>query len=473
MIKSGLFTDLYSLTMMQGYFFKKRHAMVTFDMFIRAGNNQFGYMIFTGLEVIIRQLLEMRFSDDDIAYLSSLGMFREEFLEYLRSYKFNGSVWAMHEGSLCFPQEPVIKVKTNIMEAQLIEGMMLNTINFQTLIATKTARICHVAKHRPVIELGLRRAQGPDGAVSASRASFVGGAYGTSNLMAGKMLDIPVLGTMAHSWVMSYENEERAFRDFAEIYPQGVSFLLDTHDTLRSGIKNAIKVGKELQRQGINFSVRLDSGDIEYLSQQVRYMLNQENLNEVKIIASNDLDEYVVSQIISNNAPVDIIGIGTQLVTGGKISSLPGVYKISEIQSEGGEGMRPLIKTSNDIAKSSLPSDKQVYRFSDGQYIADLVALTSEVLDEHEEIVFHHPFSPHKSIVRESSCSIIPMLHSYILEGELCNPLPSIKEIQTYAKKELQMLDGTYLRLINPHEYHVSISTELKQLRDSILFQKK
>lgn len=473
---NGLFTDFYSLTMMQGYYFKKRHVIATFDMFIRSPHNNIGYMIFAGLDTLISQILSLRFSEEDIAYLRSQNIFHEDFLAYLKTYVFKGSIWAMREGSVCFPQEPLLKIRTSLMDAQLLEGLILNTINFQTLVATKASRICHLTKEKKVVELGLRRAQGPNGALYASRAAYIGGVSGSSNTEAGKIFGIPVIGTMAHSWVMSYQDERKAFEDFAEVYENSnISFILDTYDTLQSGIKNAITVGKTLRKKGVAFSVRLDSGDLEYLSQHVRRLLDEAGLHSTKIIATNDLDEDIIAQILSHNAPIDVFGIGTNLVTGGNISALPGVYKIAELfDNEIGE-FRPLIKTSNDIEKSSLPSFKQTYRFSnreDNLYVADLITEAEENILEQQSIIFHHPFKSHKRTERNNNFSIMPLLHCYVENGVLIQSLPSIQEIQSFAKQELSKLDKAYLRHLNPHEYYVSISHNLKTIRDALLFRK-
>lgn len=472
--QSGLFTDFYSLTMMQGYFLKKQNGIATFDMFIR--NTNLGYMIFTGLETLISKILSLRFSEEDILYLQSQNIFHKDFLAYLKTYEFKGSIWAMKEGSVCFSHEPLLKIRTSIMEAQLLEGLVLNTINFQTLIATKASRICHLTKEKKVVELGLRRAQGPNGALYASRAAYIGGVTASSNTEAGKIFGIPIVGTMAHSWVMSYQDEKQAFMDFADIYPNNIAFILDTHDTLQSGIKNAIIVGKTLQKKGLRCSVRLDSGDIEYLSKRVRMLLDNAGLHDTKIIASNDLDENIIAQILSHNAPIDIFGIGTNLVTGGNISALPGVYKIAELLDTATNIFRPLIKTSNDIEKSSLPSFKQVYRFAEkpnNVFIADLIALETDTITQQKSIIFHHLYEPHKKIERNNDhLSITPLLHCYVENGVLIKKLPSIHEIQSFAKQSLAQLDNTYLRHLNPHEYQVSISRNLKNMRDDLLFKK-
>ena len=307
-----LLTDFYELSMMQGYLLQKENPGVVFDMFFRRQPFGGGFAVFAGLEDLLKYVSALAFSQEDLAYLESLGAFRPEFLDYLAGFRFTGDIWAMDEGTLAFPGEPLVRVHGSLMETQLIESALLAIINFQTLIATKSARVRQAANGGTVIEFGLRRAQGVDGALSASRAAFIGGAHATSNTLAGKNFGIPVRGTMAHSWVMAFGSEREAFEKYAEIYPDGALLLIDTYDTLGSGIDNAIAIGKRLTAEGHrNFGVRLDSGDLEYLSKKVRQRLDDAGLKEARIVASNELDENIIHQLITQGAPIDIWGVGT------------------------------------------------------------------------------------------------------------------------------------------------------------------
>ncbi|MDC7127352.1 MAG: nicotinate phosphoribosyltransferase, partial [Spirochaetales bacterium] len=363
MYSSALLTDLYELTMMQGYFFKKNNPDVVFEMFFRRNPFKGGYTVFAGLEPLLTRLSNLHFDNDDIEYLKGTGIFKDSFLNYLKDFKFTGDIFSVDEGTIVFPGEPLITVKANLMEAQLIESFLLNTVNFQTLIATKSSRVYSASSEGMIMEFGLRRAQGIDGALSAARASYIGGASATSNTLAGKLYDIPVSGTMAHSWVMSFDSELESFRKYAEIYPSNAIFLIDTYDSLGSGIENAIIVGKELKAKGYNFGVRIDSGDLQYLSEEIRKRLDAEGLPDAFIAVSNDLNEHIIRQLVRDGAPINSWGVGTQLVTGGDDSSLTGVYKI--VAKQQGDKLVPTIKLSNNPEKTTNPGFKQVYRFYD------------------------------------------------------------------------------------------------------------
>ena len=333
---SALTTDFYELAMAQGYFLKKHNPRVVFDMFYRTNPFNGGYLIFTGLEELLTKLENFRFSKEDIEYLRSLRQFDESFLDFLSSYRFHGDIYAFDEGCPVFPGEPLIRVETDLIDAQLIETIILNTVNFQSLIATKASRMVLATKGRgAIMEFGLRRAQGEDGGHSASRASFIGGTKVTSNTFAGKKYGIPVAGTMAHSWIMSFENEVEAFRAFAELYPDNAIFLIDTYDTLTSGIESAIKVGLEMKKKGKRIGVRIDSGDLSYLSKAVRRKLDEAGLFDATICISNDLTEEIILNLVNDAAPIDSWGIGTHLVTGGNQASLNGVYKLAAKEEDG------------------------------------------------------------------------------------------------------------------------------------------
>ncbi len=479
---TGLFTDFYALTMLQGYYYTHRNLQVVFDMFFRLNPFQNGFSIFTGLESLLHQLENFSFTKEDIEYLKESGLFKDEFLVYLQNFRFTGTVYAMPEGSVCFPSEPLIRVHTSIMEAQLIEGLLLNTVNYQTLIATKSARICLSARGKNVMDMGLRRAHGPNGALFASRAAYIGGVVSTSNVQAGNEYGIPIAGTMSHSWVMSFENEKKAFEVYANMYPDNTIFLLDTYDTLKSGLQNAIVVGKKLHEEGKKFGVRLDSGDIEYLTQEVRKELDKAQLTDVFIGVSNELDENIIAELTANNCPVDIWGVGTNLATGGGGSSFSGVYKLSarkNIESDNLEnwhGFIPTMKISDNVEKISLPGIKQVYRYTDLKtklYVADVIALEDEALPADKKTTCYHPYNIYKKRILDISLKREPLLSRVMKNGKISVELPSIHAIQEYVKNEIKKLDKTIKRRINPHVYPAGISDNLKKMRDTFVLGKK
>ena len=470
MHNSALLTDLYELTMMQGYFYKKNNPDVVFEMFFRRNPFNGGYSVFAGLEDLLKRLSNLAFSDADIDYLRSTGIFRDGFLEYLKGFRFTGDLYAMDEGTVVFPSEPLITVKASLMEAQLIESMLLNIVNYQTLIATKSSRVFTAANgHSNILEFGLRRAQGIDGALSASRAAYIGGAAATSNTYAGKEYGIPVTGTMAHSWVMSFDSELEAFRQYAELYPDKTILLIDTYDTLGSGIENAITVGKELKEKGQNFGVRLDSGDLQYLSEKVREKLDKAGLNDAFIAVSNDLDEHIIRQLVRDEAPIDSWGIGTQLVTGGQDSSLTGVYKL--VARQQGSVLVPTIKLSDNPEKSTNPGFKQVYRFFDAQEapLGDLMTFYGDEVKAENTYRFNHPMFRYKSYRSTGHESVKPLLVKRLDGGKLCSELPSIHDIRQKVITDVSKLDRTFKRLINPHIYKVSLSDNLAELKFRML----
>jgi nicotinate phosphoribosyltransferase len=361
-------------------------------------------------------------------------------------------------------------VHGSLIEAQLVESALLAILNFQTLIATKTARIRLEAGGGAIVEFGLRRAQGVDGALSASRAAFVGGARATSNTLAGKMYGIPVRGTMAHSWIMAFASEKEAFEKYAEIYPDATVLLIDTYDTLGSGIENAISVGLKLRAAGhAGFGVRLDSGDLEYLSKKVRARLDEAGLTDARIMASNELDEHIVHQLVTRGAPIDAWGVGTHLVTGGGDSALSGVYKICARRS--GEAWIPTLKVSNNPEKVTNPGIKQVWRFTgqDGCPLADLLCLDDESPVPGEAHAFHHPMGDYRSFTLRDYAGITPLLSLRMKEGKILGPVPALDALQARTASGLDRLDDTYKRLINPHVYRVSLSTRLRDLKTRLL----
>ena len=474
MQKSALITDFYELTMMQGYFLEKHNPQVVFDMFYRTNPFNGGYTIFTGLEELLDKLEGLTFSDDDIEYLRSLNQFDSSFLDYLESYHFTGDIYAFEEGTPAFPGEPLIRVETSLIDAQLIESLLLNTVNFQTLIATKANRMVLATKgHGAIMEFGLRRAQGEDGAHSAARASFIGGTKVTSDTYAGKIYGIPVAGTMAHSWIMSFKSEEEAFRRFAEIYPDNCIFLIDTYDVLGSGIEAAIKIGLEMKEKGKRIGVRIDSGDLSYLTKAVRARLDEAGLEDATICISNDLTEDIILNLINDGAPIDSWGIGTHLVTGGSQASLNGVYKLAAQYEDG--ALRPKMKVSNSYEKTTNPGRKQVYRFFDknGNALADLIALEDEDITAGKDYTFYHPFSTQDLFHLKASkyAEIKPLLAKKMEGGKKIKKSPSLPAIQKNAAELISHFDKSYKRQINPHIYKVSLSEKLRNLKTDMIIK--
>lgn len=469
--ESGLFCDLYELTMLQGYLEYDNNPQVVFDMFFRRQPYQGGFSVFAGLEELIDRLAAVRFTDGEIAYLDSLGLFRRSFLEKLAEFRFTGDVYAMPEGSVVFPWEPLIRVHGSLAQAQLVEGLILNSINFPTLIATKSARVYLASNQGRVLEFGLRRAQGPDGALSASRAAYIGGATATSNTLAGMQYGIPVRGTMAHSWVMAFDSELEAFAKYADLYPGGTIILIDTYSTLGSGIENAITVGKRLQAEGKPFGVRLDSGDLQYLSKQVRRKLDEAGLTDATITASNDLTEEIIHQLVTSGSPIDSWGVGTQMATGGTESALSGVYKLAA--KADGEKTVPTIKVSNHPSKMTNPGVKQVYRFFDsyGSPIADLIALGDEAVETGRPHRFFHPDLNARRFELHHYDRIEPMLQPVMVGGRRAQPAPPLEQIRERCISSLATFDETYKRIINPHVYKVSLSESLANTKRDLLEQ--
>ncbi|MEO5788678.1 nicotinate phosphoribosyltransferase [Gelidibacter sp.] len=460
MIITAAYTDLYQLTMAQVYFNTKPDGLAVFDYYYR--NNPFdgGYAIFAGLEDILNIFETLKFSSSDITYLETHG-FEQDFLDYLRDFSFKGTIISSKEGDVVFPNRPILQVEANIIEAQIIETLLLNILNFQTLIATKASRIRYSAKNEVLLDMGLRRAHATGG-YYASRAAAIGGFDSTSNVKAAEDYNIPSSGTMAHSFIQSYDDELRAFRDFAKYRPKNCVFLVDTYNTLKSGLPNAIIVAKEMESRGEQLlGVRLDSGDLAYLSKKTRKILDDANLGYVQIVASNQLDEYVIKSLKEQGAPIDIYGVGTNLVTGNPDASLGGVYKLSEFNGE------PRIKLSEDIVKVSLPYKKQVYRMLDENgmfYGADAVARFSE--ENVQQMV--HPFDPRKSL------DLNRFEHETLLEkvmenGKKVLPARTVSEIAAYSKARLEKLPEEYKRFQNPHIYKIGLSTKLKQERDALV----
>ena len=391
-----LLTDLYELTMMQGYFEKQSaNETVIFDVFFRENPVKNGYSIMAGLEQVIEYIKNLNFSYEDVDYLRGLGIFSEDFLHYLSGFHFSGNIYAIPEGSVIFPKEPILKVIAPIMEAQLVETAILNIINHQSLIATKTARVVHAAQGDGVMEFGLRRAQGPDAGLYGARAAMIGGCVGTSNVLAGKMFDVPIMGTHAHSWIMSFPDEYTAFKAYAELYPDACTLLVDTYDTLKSGVPNAIRVFREMKDAGIHpksYGIRLDSGDLAYLSKKARVMLDAAGFEDAVIAASNDLDEMLINDLKIQGAAITSWGVGTHLITSKDCPSFGGVYKLAAIEKDG--KFLPKIKISENTEKITNPGNKTIYRVYDketGKLRADLICFADETYDTSEELLLFDP----------------------------------------------------------------------------------
>ncbi|MBZ9728252.1 nicotinate phosphoribosyltransferase [Salegentibacter sp. JZCK2] len=458
---SATYTDQYQLAMAQVYFKKgqKDHTAI-FDYFFRKLPFNGGYAIFAGLQDLLEIIENIKFSNKDLEYLKTQD-FDDDFLDYLKDFKFRGNIYSVQEGDVVLPTRPVLQVEANIIEAQIIETILLNLLNFQTLIATKASRIKLVSGERTLLDFGLRRAQGPGG-YYATRAAIIGGFDGTSNVVAGRDFDIPVSGTMAHSFIQSYDEEITAFRDFAEGRPKECVLLVDTYDTLKSGVPNAIKVAKEMEERGHKLmAIRLDSGDLAYLSKQSRKMLDAAGFDYVKIAASNQLDENVIKSLLEQGARIDVFGVGTNLVIGSPDAALDGVYKLA--YSNG----KPRIKISESIVKVTLPHKKQVYRLRDSQgecVGGDLVALFEE--DNIENMI--HPFEPYKHM-KVDGLQKEPLLQPVMENGENKLEHRSLQEIAEYSKNRLAELSFEFKRFNNPHIYKVGISEALKSERDKLI----
>lgn len=467
---SALFTDFYELTMAQGYWKRKMNEPSVFDMFFRRQPFSGGFSVFAGLGPLLETIEGFRFSQEDIAWLESLGTFERGFLDYLAAFKFSGDIWAMDEGSIVFPNEPLIRVHAPVIEAAIIEGLILNVINFQSLIATKTARCWLAANRGSIMEFGLRRAQGHDGAMSASRAAYIGGVAGTSNALAGKRYGIPVMGTMAHSWVMSFPSEEAAFDAYAAIYPEKSVFLIDTFNTLGSGIDAAIAAGKRLEAKGHGFGVRLDSGDIQYLSTEVRKRLDQAGCPKATITVSNELTEEIIESLVLNKAPIDSWGVGTHMVTGGSEASFTGVYKLSAKTAPSGDGLIPTMKLSDNPDKTTNPGVKQVWRLyhEDGSIKADVMALDGEEIRSGVASRYYHPSNDYQSF-QFCAAKTAPLLSRKMAAGKNLLGPSDLSEIRARVRSGLASLDRSYQRILNPHIFKVALTERLRDLKTGFL----
>lgn len=471
-----LLTDLYELTMMQGYFRNKdQNETVIFDAFFRNNPMGSGYSISAGLAQVIDLIKNLHFSDEDIAYLASLNLFDKEFLDYLKDFKFTGDIYAIPEGSIMFPREPMVKVIAPIMQAQLIETAILNIVNHQSLIATKASRVCFAARGDGIMEFGLRRAQGPDAGIYGARAAVIGGCIGTSNVLAGQLFDIPVKGTHAHSWIMSFPDEYTAFKAYSEIYPNACLLLVDTYDTLKSGIPNAIRVFTEMRDAGIelkNYGIRLDSGDLAYLSKKARKMLDAAGFPDAIISASNDLDEYLIDSLKVQGSTITSWGVGTHLITAKDCPSFGGVYKLAAIKGPDGKFI-PKIKLSENSEKVTNPGNKTIYRIYEkdsGKVKADLICLVDEKFDENENLSLFDPLEPWKKTkLKGGTYTMREMMVPVFINGECVYESPKVMDIREYCKQELETLWPETRRLVNPHKVYVDLSKKLYDIKIELL----
>lgn len=456
----GLYTDFYELAMSQGYFYGgKKDDYTTFDYYFRTNPYKGGFTVFAGLYDFLELLKKFTYSESDIEYLKDQN-FKPEFLEFLRKFKFRGDIISVSEGEIVFPNEPILQVKGNIIECQLIESLLLNILNFESLIATKAFRVKLVSGKNIFSDFGLRRAQG-FGSLHASRAACIGGAQSTSNVLAGKLFDIPVSGTQAHSWIQSFDNELEAFRAFAKCNPENTTLLVDTFDTLKIGLPNAIKVAREMEADGHKMkAIRLDSGDLAYLSKKARKMLDAAGLNYIKIIASNQLNEFVIKTLLNDqNAKIDAFGIGTELVTGKSDAALDGVYKLAQINNS------PKMKFSENIEKVTLPGNKKVVRYFDenGKFYCDAILLENENIDEIDTI-FHPIYSSKNTSVKHLKKELL--LQKVVVGGEIQLQKKSPVEIHKYLEKRAGLFPNEHKRFISPHLYKVGVSEKLMETRN-------
>ena len=472
-----LLTDFYELTMMQGYFQQKdANETVIFDAFYRNNPDGNGYAVCAGLQQVIEYLNNLHFTQADVDYLRSTGMFQEDFLDYLLHFRFSGDVYAIPEGTVVFPREPLVKVVAPIMEAQLVETALLNIINHQSLIATKAARVVYAAAGDGVMEFGLRRAQGPDAGIYGARAAMIAGCVATSNVLAGQMFDVPVSGTHAHSWIMSFPDELTAFRTYAKLYPDACILLVDTYDTLKSGIPNAIRVFTEMREAGVQltrYGIRLDSGDLAYLSKKAKKMLDAAGFSDAIISASNDLDEHLIASLKLQGAAINSWGVGTNMITSKDSPSFGGVYKLAAIKDKNTGAFIPKIKLSENAEKITNPGDKtiqRIYEKETGKIIADLICLTHESYDSRNSLLIFDPIETwKKTLLAPDSYTLRELLVPVFKNGTCVYQSPSVMEIRAYCQRELDTLWEESRRLVNPHEVHVDLSNELWHMKNQLL----
>lgn len=467
-----MLVDFYELTMANGYLKNNLgNKIAYFDMYFRRVPDGGGYCVMAGIQQLVEYLSNLTFSKDDIDFLRSKGIFDEEFLDYLRNFKFSCDVWAVPEGTPVFPNEPLVTVRGPIIQAQFVETMILLSINHQTLIATKANRICRAAEGRPVMEFGSRRAQGYDGAIYGARAAIIGGCNSTACTIAEQMFGVPSVGTMAHSWVQLFQTEYDAFKAWAEVYPDNCVFLVDTYNVLKSGVPNAIKVFNDvLKPMGYRpKAIRIDSGDITYLSKKCREMLDEAGYEDVQITVSNSLDEYIIRSVLRQGAPIDSFGVGERLITARSEPVFGGVYKLVAVE-EGGK-IIPKIKISENEEKITNPGFKKVYRIFDkdtDKAIADLITLQDEKIDEEKPLVIFNPVFTWKK-KKLTNFYVKNLMVKIFDKGELIYENPEVSEIRETAKSESDKLWHEVLRFENPHKYYVDLSSELWKLKQNLI----
>ncbi len=472
----ALLTDLYELTMMQGYFTTGAYnKKVVFDLYYRKNPSGNGYAVTAGLQQVIEYINGLRFTQDDIRYLTSLNLFTEDFIEFLKDFRFSGEIYAIPEGTVVFPHEPLLRVKAPIVEAQLLETALLNIINHQSLIATKASRVVWAAQGDPVMEFGLRRAQGPDAGTLGARAAVIGGCCGTSNVLTGKLFDVPVKGTHAHSWVMSFPNEITAFRAYAKLFPDNCLLLVDTYNTLKSGVPNAIKVFQEMKAAGMlkgKYGIRLDSGDLAYLSKCAKVMLEEAGFGAATISASSDLDENLIASLKSQGSKINLWGVGTKLITSDDCPAFGGVYKLAAEEDEDGNFM-PKIKLSNNPGKVTNPGIKKVFRIYDKEtdkIKADLIALDHETIDDSQNMVIRDSNAKWRKMeLAAGTFYVKELLVPIFIDGKQVYESPKTMEIQEFCNKEKKSLWDEHLRLNNPHIVPVDLSEKLSQLKNRLI----
>ena len=469
-----LLTDLYQLTMLNGYYEKNIHEdIVVFDMFFRKNACNGGYTIICGIEQLVEYINNLHFSDDDLKYLKSLDLFSDKFLDFLKNFKFTGDIYAVEEGTIMFPKEPVITIKAPLYQAQLIETALLTIVNFQSLIATKASRVCYAAGEDAVFEFGLRRAQGPDAGTYGARAAVIGGCAGTANVLAGKMFDIPVVGTQAHSWVQKFDSELESFRAYADVYPDKCLLLVDTYDVLKSGVPNAIKVFDELKAKGHKpMGIRIDSGDLQYLSVEAKKLFEEAGYTDLTYTASNDLDEYTIASLKSSGAAINSWGVGTKLITSAESPSLGGVYKLAG--SYNGDTLIPKIKVSEEPEKINNPGFKKVVRIynEDNMAEADLIMLHDEKIDTTKPLTIFDPTYTWKQTTFHNY-TIKELQKPLFINGECKYVSKSVNEVKKYVSKQFSTLWDSYKRFSNPKKYKVDLSDNLWTLKSDLLDSKK
>ena len=468
--------DYYELTMSNGYFVKGfKDKVVVFDMFYRTNPDNGGFVVSAGLEQLIEYIQDMRFTAEDIEYLRGKGEFSEEFLEYLKDFKFTGSIDALPEGTICYPNTPIVTVTAPVIEAQLIETMLLLTINFQSLIATKASRICRAAgdDNSIVMEFGARRAHGADAAILGARAAYIGGAAATATVIADEKFGVPAIGTMAHSWIQFFDSEYEAFKAYAEVYPDSCTLLIDTYDIMNSGALNAIKVAKEvLEPMGKRLKgVRIDSGDLAYFSKKLRKLFDANDMQDCKIVVSNSIDEFLIKSLQKQGARSDSYGVGERMITSKSDPVFGGVYKLAAVKNESGEFV-PRIKISENIEKITNPGRKKLWRIysrETGYALADLITMYDEVVDDSKPYEYVNPVKPWKKMTYEDF-EARPLQQSIFKDGKLVYDKPELKDIRAYVDYQLaNQIWEEEQRYENPHIHYVDLSPKLYEIKKSML----